>query len=214
MDLPTQEYEELIAAGYLGLVEAAERFEASHGRTLQQYASLRVRGAIIDAIRKNCDLSPRAYRYAKALQAACDLRETGRTPENRAKEEGIARALDYAAKGAIAFRLSLGDSENTVELPDPKLNPEEVLEKKRSLGSLRRFVEELGEPERSVVKSYYFENKNFPQIATENGWNKSWVSKLHRRAVEKLQRMIEREEDPSSLPLKQFASPPPLYSNS
>ncbi|MCB0332048.1 MAG: sigma-70 family RNA polymerase sigma factor [Bdellovibrionales bacterium] len=196
MDIPSDEFDELVSAGYLGLVEAADRFDASRGVTFEAYAQLRVRGSIIDAIRKNCDLSARGYRYAKALQAATDLRlNTQESEEQEKKSPSIARALDYVAKGAIAFRLSLDDAGSDYELQSSDASAEEALAGKQEKQILRQCVKILPELERQVVELYYFQNQTVHQIADKLGVTKGWVSKVHKKALGKLQSSLSLHLD-------------------
>ncbi len=191
MDIPAEEFDELVSAGYLGLVEAADRFDASRGVTFEAYAQLRVRGAIIDAIRKNCDLSARGYRYAKALQAANDLRvENQESPQKEKQAPSIARALDYVAQGAIAFRMSIDDAQSEPQLTSSDSTAEEALAGKQEKQLLHQCVKTLPDLERQVVELYYFKNKNIPQIAEELDVSKGWVSKVHKKALGQLQEAL------------------------
>lgn len=190
MDLPVTEFDELVSAGYLGLVEAADRFDASKGNRFEAFANLRVRGAILDAVRKNCDLSARGYRYAKALQAATDIRAQSPSDAKGTPAATLSRALDCVAKGAIAFRLSFDDVESEVLSKSTQLDAETALQKKEEQTALRSCVSDLPELERQVVKAYYYENKTVNVIADELGVTKGWVSKVHKKALSKLQEAL------------------------
>ena len=195
MHLPREMYDELLSAAYLGLVEAAGKYEPDRGVSFRQFAYLRVRGSVIDLLRENSDISPHAYRYCKALKAASDARiqdqEVASQLVNRAqrsKTEKLAGIMNVAAKGAIAFRLAYENWEEEVaEERDCGLNPEEALSKLRDSKKLRELVETLPEKERMIVESYYFEDKSFVEIVNENeGLSKSWVSRLHSRALRRI----------------------------
>src|SRR5437868_836485 len=73
MNLPFELLDEIVSSGYVGLVEAAERFNASQGVDFRTYAFLRIRGAMIDNIRNTSDLTGKAYKSAKALKAVQEL---------------------------------------------------------------------------------------------------------------------------------------------
>ena len=187
-DLPGSELDELVAAGSLGLVEASERFEPEKGVPFRNYAHLRVRGSMIDAIRRNSDLSARGRRYAKALDAANDLgysQEDQKKPEDA--RQALARTLARLADGAIAFRMSLDDSERSQELVDTTPNPEELFLKSENLGKLRESLLTLDETEQIILSDYYFHDKSFVTIARELDITKGWVSKIHQKALQKLQ---------------------------
>jgi RNA polymerase sigma factor for flagellar operon FliA len=203
MGLPHTLYDELRAAGYLGLVEAAERFDGRRGRDFRPFAFLRVRGAIIDSIRRISDLSGKAYRYARALQAAEELREEiyfeqGARPAGtplRDKEARLAKILDYAATCAFAFRLSVCDAEPEISEhgDDGRETPEEAIDRRAMAGILRRLVCDLPEKERRIIEGYYFEDKSFAElICGDERLSKSWISRLHARALVHLRdRLIE-----------------------
>lgn len=190
MRLPKDRFDEFVAAGNLGLVEAAQRFDFKSGRDFKSYAFLRIRGAIIDSIRECSDLSGEAYQYSKALQAAHELRmteyeQTIREEVGQEDEEKLKRFLDLAAKGALAFRLSLADAEEELaEISSDEPDPEEVFVKKSHHKRLHFLIGRLPLKERKIIKDYYFRNLSFTQIAKANpGMSKSWVSRLHSRAI-------------------------------
>lgn len=189
--LPFELREDLTAAGYLGLVEAAERFDFREGSSFRPFAFLRIRGAIIDCVRRSSDLSASGYRMAKALRAAHDLREEGgaqyakKTGSSRA---GLAHILDYAAKGALAYRLSMNGREARRSSAFHDLcDPGKKLEVKQEEEIFRKIVATLPEKERLIIEEYYFNDKSFSDISEEySGMSKSWISRLHARALERL----------------------------
>ncbi len=196
LGLPTSEYDELVSAGYLGYVEAAGRYDPDSGKKFEHYAVLRVRGAIIDAIRKNCHLSGRAYRYMKALEAVQDMRESEQESQTNTAEENVplARALSMVSQGALTYQLSMDEArESGYEPASEDMNAEELLEEKQTGMHLRDKVKELDEEEQQVVAGYYFEEKSFVSIAESLGVSKSWVSKVHRRALQKLGMRLSKE---------------------
>lgn len=189
--------DDIVSAGYIGLIEAAERFDPSAGVEFKTFAYLRIRGAIIDAIRRSSDLSPAAYRYARALSAVQDLRSgvrlntlrTGKDPK-----KALAQILEFTAQGALAFRLSLVEVEDEPLHLGEKSHPEERLIAKARDRFLRELVDELPERERNIVKKYYFEDKSLQEIAEEeSGVSKSWMSRVHSRALNMLrERCLEK----------------------
>lgn len=191
MHLPIAGKDDFMSAGFLGLIEAAGRYDASRGREFRAYAYLRIRGAIIDYIRTSCDLTGYAYRRFKALEAAQDLREAelegwGAKPSNgRAHSE---EAVSYLEKVAVAFKVSGerdDDSEQAEELDYQ--HPEVVLEEKQRRQKIREIVATLPEKERTIIEQYYFRDQKFIDVAEQfTGVSKSWVSRLHDRALEML----------------------------
>ena len=119
MQLPSNIFDDFVSAGYLGLVEAAERYDKSQGSGFKAWAAMRIRGAVIDAIRDSSAISGKAYRYFQRLEAVDNLRqevhaELEKQDADTTREKKLARMLDFAARGALVFRLSISDCENEV----------------------------------------------------------------------------------------------------
>lgn len=197
MNLPKEMFDELESAGYMGLVEAAERYDASSGHSFKKFAFYRIRGAIIDYLRDSNHLSGKAYKCAQAMQASVDLMEELKYLENeptirpRTVEEAklrLAKLMDIAAKGILTFRMSLCEVKQEVEnIPEEGPNLEEGMINSEDSSNLRKFVETLPEKERIIIQEYYFNGKKFDEIGEEyGGMSKSWVSRLHSRALERI----------------------------
>lgn len=187
---PTSMRDELESAGYIGLVEAADRFDSQSGAHFVGYAKLRIRGSIIDSIRSNATLSGKNYKLAKALQAIQELRED-------APMDNLEDVLEFAAAGALSFQLSLSSGEVLEdELPADEDTPHEILSRAQEQAKLKRAVEALPEKERAVVEAYYFQGKRFNELSREDiGLTKSWVSRLHARALHMLRENLLLEEE-------------------
>jgi RNA polymerase sigma factor FliA len=190
MNLPLEEYDELVAAGQLGLVEAAERFSADAGVEFKSYAYFRIHGAIIDCIRKNSYLSQRGYRHLKAVQAITDIRRSTDINKYSAKEKQhkLGRIYNFAATGVLAFQLSFLDEELYSSAPAQTTNAETLLEKKQELQMLHKALRILPNREKMILEAYYFGGKTFTEIAKETSLTRPWVSKLHKRALDKLRK--------------------------
>lgn len=190
MGLPQRHRDDFIAAGFLGLVEAAGRFDSARGSDFRSFAFLRIRGAVIDHIRASCDLSGYAYQMLKALEGAQDMRE--RMLEDRqtkAVRAGSARAeaIDALSKSAIAMALSSASSEFNQLARENASDPESDLLKKQLAKKIRAAIATLPEKERTIVEHYYFRDLTLHQVAERySGLSKSWVSRLHDRALEML----------------------------
>lgn len=211
--LSAKHHEEYVSAGYLGLVEAAERYDLNSTRTFKQYAFLRIRGAIIDNIRKSANHTAHAYRKLKALGAFQNLQEsnledrlansssanhTRDTDQERSRSERLAGLYQLIAKGAVAYRLSLSDVGKEIsDLPSTAKNPEEKILSREKTKEFMKMLTTLSEKERLIVEQYYFKEKSFIEIADEfEGMSKSWVSRLHTRALEKI-KVVYLEDNPS-----------------
>lgn len=200
--------EELVRAGTLGLVEAAQRFDASRGVPFDRFAAQRIRGAVLDAVRQ-ADWAPRAVRTAARridltgqelasslgrAPTAAELAEALGMTERELGEvqervyRAVVLALDHPS-GAPDDDTSLGEVLADRTSPEP---PEE-LEGKELLGYLRDAVELLPERHRFVVVGYFLEGRTSLDLATFLGVTESRISQLRSEALGMLREGIEAQ---------------------
>jgi len=190
MTLPVTLREDFIAAGYLGLVEAASRFDPGKGSDFRSFAFFRIRGAVIDHIRDSCYLSGHSYRMLKALESGNEMRGAqleGRRHRTGSSHERAREAVDVMSKGAVAFKILRG--REAIEATDDvsPSDPEHDLAEKQMSSKIRQIIATLPEKERIIVEQYYFNDLKLTEIAEQySGLSKSWVSRLHERALEML----------------------------
>lgn len=203
MGLPAALKDDFLAAGALGLVEAASRFDSSRGSDFRTFAFLRIRGAVIDHIRVSCELSGRAYRMYRALAAAHEVRERmvtarGTRGETRAGIVETSEALEVLSHSAVAFALYGVAAASEATAPQ---NPETDTYKHLRAQKLREMVATLPEKERIIIEQHYFHDRSFVEIANNYaGLSKSWVSRLHDRALSMLRdKMVANTEHGSGL---------------
>jgi RNA polymerase sigma factor for flagellar operon FliA len=195
------ELDDLRAMGHQGLLEAARRFDEGRGVTFRRFANYRVRGAMLDGVRKSAPLPRRAHARIRALEAALLVAET--TAEDtssggvasggpRANEQKLTEHLaDMATAMAVGLLATpaLGD-EGEPSAVDTTLSPEEAVAE----AELRKIVvdalEELPADERELVRRHYLEGERFDHVAASLGLSKSWGSRLHTRAVARLTKRL------------------------
>jgi RNA polymerase sigma factor FliA len=190
LQLPSRLHEEFQAAAYFGLVEAATRYDPGHGIPFERYAYVRIKGAIIDYIRSCSDLSSSAYRLSRRLQG---MQEYGRVGgQNLAEfgldEQSLKQTQVDAGKGNLSSRVSLNELvEDSVQLELDAKNPEQVLLAKEEAETLWDKVSELPQEQSQIVEQYYLNDVSFTDIARlTSTCSKSWVSRLHQRALNNL----------------------------
>jgi RNA polymerase sigma factor FliA len=200
--------EDLEGAGREGLVRAAQRFDSERGVSFRTFANHRIRGAILDAIRRESTLPRRVRKKLLALQAALDLNE------NAAEENAAPAAPGAPAAGASHFDLRLADhlanlatamamglvAETAMEdeqaiAVDGTETADETVERGQQRALVRAAVADLPDPERSLVERHYFGGERFDLVAKELGLSKSWASRLHTRAVGRLTERFRRERE-------------------
>lgn len=199
----TVEYDDLVGYGIFGLIDAIDKFELTKGVKFETYASLRIRGAILDQIRK-MDWIPRSVRQKqKKIESAMSKLETeyGRA----ATDEEIARELDISTEeldtwngqAKVSNIVSLEDFiEQGSEIKmDASHNsqfeqPERVVEKAELARMLEKALDTLTEKEKSVVLFYYYEDLSLKEISRVLGVSESRVSQLHTKAIQKMKKHL------------------------
>jgi len=190
------EVDELVSFGREGLLDAARRFDPARGVPFRAYANFRVRGAIVDGVRSIARLPRRAHERLRALDAASRVSEgaaedvLGSAPRGDAKD--AERALDAhlaamataMAVGLVAEAASGEDGEPTPV--DARSNPEEALGNAELLAVVRTAILDLPREEQELVRRHYLEGERFDRVAADLGLSKSWASRLHTRAVQRL----------------------------
>lgn len=183
------ELEELEAAGLEGLVQAQQGFSRDRGIAFSTFAYYRIRGAILDNCRE-LGLIRRQYGKKAAFESAAnEVLSTAAYSkpqvENLSAESAwIGDAFDGLA---TAFMVTEGGLE-WVKSPTP--NPEQKTERAELTRRLSQCLKQLTDEERSVIERFYFQNHRMLAIAKDFGVSKSWVSRVHTRALRKLKPLI------------------------
>lgn len=193
--------EELIDAGRLGLVEAARRYDPTLGVPFDRYAAIRIRGAVLDSTRTRDWVSRSVRRNARQLaEAEQELTaDKGRMPhaDELAEALGVTteRVARLRADATASMLLSLdfeGDEASAAgeRIPDesPDIAPEESLENRELMGTLREAVAELPGVHGMVVRRYFFGGDLLQDIAADLGVTEARVSQINSEAVAALRR--------------------------
>ncbi|WP_437289657.1 sigma-70 family RNA polymerase sigma factor [Sorangium sp. So ce406] len=181
--------EDLVALGHPALLDVARTYDPSRS-TFEAYAKRKIRWAIFDGIRRETRWRSAAAR-ASALAASARFAE-GRGPDDDAdapatQEAYAARLSGLLAGHAAAMALGLVSAHGDVAaVPDAADSPEECASRAQLAQVVRDAVRELPERERALVERHYFDGERFDQIAQDLGISKSWASRLHSQAIERL----------------------------
>ena len=200
------ELSDLVQDGMLGLIDAACRFDEARGIKFETFAERRVRGAMIDALRR--DAWPRGVRrQRRELEAAREQlrRELGAEPSLAdlaarigSDETRLGRTIVRINTIESTSPLSAGDSVDGASLPpalvpsEPQ-SPDKAYEEQEIRERVRRAIATLPPRERKVIGLYYFGEATMKQIGAEIGVNESRVSQLHARAVQRLRTALGGE---------------------
>lgn len=193
------EYDDLVGYGTFGLIDAIDKFDYSKGVKFETYASLRIRGAILDQIRK-MDWIPRSIRQKqRKIDVACQNIEHrfGRI----AHDEEIAAELEITVdelenwqnQTKITNIISLDEfmeqgSEAKVEqsLRADYDQPDRIVEKQELRDVLIKTLETLTEKEKKVITLYYYEELTLKEISRILEVSESRISQLHSKALQKM----------------------------
>lgn len=197
------EFEELVALGRAGLVEAASRYDASRGASFSTFAWYRVQGAIMDGLRRQTTLPRRVWAKLVALRATSEYLETQGERERGAQTQGKASASTAESlskiKDAIAairtmYVTSLEAArERGFDAPDTSATSAEGQLYNRQLAKhLLTAIESLPEREKTLLIKHYWEGKNLLEAGKELGISKSWASRMHAQAVDRLREALEK----------------------
>jgi len=199
------EYEDLVSYGIFGLIDAIDKFDCMKEVKFETYASLRIRGAILDQIRK-MDWIPRTIRQRqKKIDAV--MKEIELTTGRSATDEEIAirlgitedEYLDWQSQMKITNVVSLNEyMEQGSEVPQTQgtsltarfESPEENIEKTELKQMLADALKLLTEKEQKVVLLYYYEELTLKEISHVLEVSESRVSQLHTRALQKMKQKM------------------------
>jgi RNA polymerase sigma factor for flagellar operon FliA len=199
--------EDMIQAGMIGLLEASGKYDETQGASFETYAGIRIRGSMLDEIRKN-DWAPRSV-HRKAREVAEAVREIENEYGRDARDIEIAETLDMSL-GEYYKILQDNSYHKVLSVDDTSINTGETMLDSMSDNApgildgmhkddMQRLLSEaiagLPERERLVMSLYYDEELNLREIGAVMGVSESRVSQIHSQAIIRLQsRMSNRSE--------------------
>lgn len=214
---------DLVQDGMIGLIDAAHRFDEGRGIKFETFAERRVRGAMIDALRR--DAWPRGVRrMRRQLESAREdlRRELGCEPSLADLAARV--GSDEATLGRTIVRIHTIESTSPLatasDMADPTLpavlvpqelpTPDRQLEEKDVRDRVRAAIRQLPPRERRIIGLYYFGEVTMKQIGAEIGVNESRVSQLHARAVQRLKQALARTDGGPSADVVPINRPAPV----
>ena len=210
---PSVDREDLVEAGFIGLIDASRKFDPDRGVKFHTYAITRIRGSMLDELRAQ-DWLPRTARneLARLNRTTHTLhQQLGRRPT----AEDIAKAMDcsvpyvrkFQAVARSDVRVSLHHSSDSSDalnpgIPEPssaQIDPRDVVEFDEQKDILRAAIDGLPEHERTVIEMYYYGKNLLREIGERLGLSDSRIWQIHRAALERLRYAVKRQELPSGL---------------
>ncbi|MHB8919470.1 MAG: RNA polymerase sigma factor FliA [Halothiobacillus sp.] len=193
--------EDLIQAGMIGLLDAARLFDANQGASFETYAGIRIRGAMLDELRRN-DWAPRSVhrRHREISQA---IREIEAQTGCEAKDADVCRLLGI---GLDEYYESINDSaqvrltpldhggenhDETLDVADHADQPDQHLSQERFSADLAEHIAALPERERLVMSLYYVDELNQKEIGAVLGVSESRVCQIQSKAILRLKSALQ-----------------------
>jgi RNA polymerase sigma factor for flagellar operon FliA len=190
---PTVQIDDLIQAGMVGLLEAASNFDAEMGASFETFAGIRIRGSMIDEIRRS-DWTPRSvHRKFRSVSEA--IRKIENETGEDAKDADVALALGISLGDYHQILIDSSSSriysidtmeENTQDAAIPsssEITPEEAFSQSEYQQQLAEAIRQLPEKEQLVMSLYYDDELNFREIGEILDVTESRICQLHGQAL-------------------------------
>ena len=199
--------EDMVQAGMIGLLEASGKYDETQGASFETYAGIRIRGSMLDEIRKN-DWAPRSV-HRKAREVAEAVREIENEHGRDARDVEIAETLDMSL-GEYYKILQDNSYHKVLSVDDTSAITGETMLDSMSDNApgildgmhkddMQRLLSDaiagLPERERLVMALYYDEELNLREIGAVMGVSESRVSQIHSQAIIRLQSRMSNKED-------------------
>ena len=185
------QFDDLVQAGMMGLLESVGKYDASRGASFETYAGIRIRGSMLDEMRRG-DWAPRSV-HRNARKVTDTMRSIEHRTGKIASDREIARDMDvslqeYHAILADAATCRLVSYEEVNDGDDPSILPrvdegDHGVERAELLGNLADAIAQLPERERLVMALYYDEELNLKEIGALLGVSESRVSQIMSQAT-------------------------------
>lgn len=197
------DFEDILSFGVFGLMDAVEKFDPEKGFVFQTYAIPRIRGAILDELRK-CDWFSRTGRekvqkFNRAMEKV--LRDKGETDDALIMSEMGVDAEEYYEIQDLASRGYITSLDEATPLEDGEISPEANIPDERETAAdrlddesdkqmLLEAIEELPERERQMLSLYYYEGLTLKEIGKVMGVSESRVSQIHGKGLGMLRAIL------------------------
>ncbi|MGI9227901.1 MAG: RNA polymerase sigma factor FliA [Gammaproteobacteria bacterium] len=184
--------DDLIQSGMVGLLEAARNYDPSHGASFETYAGIRIRGAMLDEIRRG-DWTPRSV-HRKSRQMMEAIKKVENRTLSSASDAEVAKEMgidineynQILRNSSIAQVFSIDDGDESIDHKkemSSDSNPDKEYIDDRFQAELTTAIDELPERERLVMSLYYEEEMNLKEIGSILEVSESRVCQIHGKAL-------------------------------
>ena len=197
------DYDDLISIGVIGLINAVMTYDDTKKMKFKNYAQLKIKGAIIDELRKSNYVPKNKYelinQYFECIQ---DLKNEGYHNLSKSiisnkmnisiKEvEKIERNISFINVFSIEETFSKENDSGIHDIRSNELSPEEYYFKKNEISILNKAINFLNDNERKVIYLYYFANMNLKEIGKRIGLSEGRVSQINKKALNNLKNIYK-----------------------
>ncbi|OHW62783.1 RNA polymerase sigma-D factor [Andreesenia angusta] len=195
------EYDDLLGYGVFGLIDAIDKFELKRDLKFETYAQIRIRGAMIDNLRKLDWIPRRIRKKAKDMEVTISRLENkyGRsvTNEEIAKELGLdlREVENTLSEISVSSVVSLEDTisqREDMSFSSEEKTPEQVLEATEVKKILAQNIDKLREKEKLVISMYYFDELTYKEIGRVLELSESRISQIHSKAILSLKNSLNK----------------------
>ncbi len=197
--------DDLIQAGMMGLLDAAKQYDASKGASFDTYAGIRIRGAILDDVRKN-DWYPRSvYKNTREITEAIKKVENFKHRDARPNEIAEAMNLSLDEYHTLLREVNSGQIYNFDDLgltqdsfltdSQNSTNPLLGVEGENYFIHISEVIEKIPEKEQLVLSLYYNDELNLKEIGQVLGISESRVCQIRSQALLRVKSRLEKEDE-------------------
>jgi RNA polymerase sigma factor for flagellar operon FliA len=200
---PGLDYEDLLSFGVFGLLDAIDRFDVSKGFSFQTFAVPRIRGSVLDELRKYDWISRTGREKLQKLNKAIEkvLQDKGKLNDDWVMQEMGVDEKTYRETLEVASRTYIVSLDEVIALEDSDVNLESVLtsdedeigsalENQDDINRIAEALSKLPEREMQVISFYYYEGLTLKEIGRILGVTESRVSQIHGKAITTLRALI------------------------
>jgi RNA polymerase sigma factor for flagellar operon FliA len=201
------EFDDLIAYGMAGLLEAADRYDPKLGANFMTFSYYRVRGAIYDGLRGMGWVSRTEYQKIRFEERATQYLENMASREvvggdtNKSVEDNIEELANQVSQLVTIYVTSLEAMED-LQVEDKERMPiDERFADVEMKAHVREAMKRLPDADREIIQLYYFKELSLQEVGNSLGLSKSWTSRRHAQAIDRLTRILQeilKEAPPSS----------------
>lgn len=201
------EYEDLVSYGLIGLMDALSKFDEKRGMKFSTYASIRIKGSMIDELRKNSPISKgamdRLNRYNEIVEKL--QKELLREPTDMEIANGLGIALNEVGEienyinyiSVVSLEDLIFSEDDDIPLigtiqDEKSPSPERMLEEKEELEYLAKALDDINEKDKTVLSLYYYEGLTLKEIGKILSVSESRVCQLHSRAIIHLRKSLKK----------------------